>query len=151
VRRFIKITLFLLIFSSVATIAQQKADQLTQLPQEKTDSPKRLSAKILQELDLTPDQIQRIRAVNQKMRIQLRQALLRLKQANNELDEAMYANELNEATVMEKLRNLQIAQAEVTKLRIQLELEFRKILTSEQLEKFRRLRQQPSPPPSRQE
>lgn len=150
-RRFIKITLFLLIFSSVATIAQQKADQLTQLPQEKTDPPKRLSAKILQELDLTPDQIQRIRAVNQKMRIQLRQALLRLKQANNELDEAMYANELNEATVMEKLRNLQIAQAEVTKLRIQLELEFRKILTSEQLEKFRRLRQQPSPPPSRQE
>jgi Spy/CpxP family protein refolding chaperone len=138
--------ILLLFLSDVA--AQQGNNQLTESLNREANQPKKPLRKILQELDLKPEQTQKIRAVNRKMYPMLRQAIGKLREATRELDEAIYANEINEVIVMEKLQKVQTAQAEVTRLRIQFELELRKILTPEQLEKFRQLRQQTIKPNS---
>ncbi|GIU82778.1 MAG: periplasmic heavy metal sensor [Acidobacteria bacterium] len=135
------VIVFALLIIALNALAQRGENNLVEPPRKEVTQPKRLSGKVLQELGLTQEQIQKIRAVNQKMRPALRQAVAKLREANRELDEAIYADEVNEAVVTEKLQKLQVAQAEVTRLRIQLELEFRKILTAEQLEKFRQFRQ----------
>ncbi|HXF42319.1 MAG TPA: Spy/CpxP family protein refolding chaperone, partial [Pyrinomonadaceae bacterium] len=94
----------------------------------------------LGELDLTPEQVRQIRAMNQARRAELNQALARLFSANQALDEALYADVLNEEEIALRLREFQQAQAEVSRLRFKNELEIRKILTPEQLVKFRELR-----------
>jgi len=139
---------FILLLFLSNVVAQQGNNQLSESPNRKANQPKNPLRRILQELDLKPEQIQKIRALNRKMHPMLRQAIAKLREAIRELDEAIYANETNEAIVMEKLQKVQTAQAEVTRLRIQLELEFRKILTPEQLEKFRQLRQRTIKPNS---
>ena len=65
----------------------------------------------------------------------------RLHDANKALDEAIYADTLNEQDMQAKMKEAQLAQAEVVKIRFMNELEVRKILTPEQLVKFRELRE----------
>jgi Spy/CpxP family protein refolding chaperone len=64
----------------------------------------------------------------------------RLREANRALDMAIYGDELDEAAVQARLQEFQQAQAEVSGIRFRSELELRKILTPEQLAKFRQLR-----------
>jgi Spy/CpxP family protein refolding chaperone len=96
---------------------------------------------LLQELGLTPDQIQQIRRINQSRRPLMQEAQTRLREANRALDEAIYADAPNEFEIQEKLKAAQTAQAEVIKTRAQTEYAVRKVLTPEQLVKFRNLRQ----------
>jgi len=65
----------------------------------------------------------------------------RVREATRNLDRAIYADALNENEITARLKDLQNAQAEIAKLRSSNELEVRKILTPEQLVKFRELRQ----------
>ena len=93
------------------------------------------------ELGLTPDQLQQIRRMNQARRPLMEEAGLRLREANRALDMAIYADTLNEEDVAARLKDFQLAQAEVAKLRFRGELELRKVLTPVQLTKFRELRE----------
>ena len=94
------------------------------------------------ELGLSQEQLQAIKRMNQARRPLMEDANRKLREANRALDMAIYADDLSEADITARLREFQLAQAEVAKLRFQGELELRKILTLEQLTKFRTLREQ---------
>jgi Spy/CpxP family protein refolding chaperone len=96
----------------------------------------------LRALNLTPDQIQQIRAIRQESKEEWRAARQRLALAHRALDEAIYSDHVNEALVEERAREVGEAQATVIRLRSLTELKIRRVLTSEQLNTLRVMRQQ---------
>ncbi|HYY56406.1 MAG TPA: Spy/CpxP family protein refolding chaperone, partial [Pyrinomonadaceae bacterium] len=92
--------------------------------------------------NLTPDQIQQIRAIRQESREQWRAARQQLALAHRALDEAIYSDQVNEALVEERAREVGVAQATVIRLRSLTELKIRRVLTPEQLNTLRVMRQQ---------
>lgn len=97
---------------------------------------------LLQQIGLTRDQFRQLRMLNQRHRPIMMAAQKRLRDATIALDQAIYADTLVEGEFETKLKEQQLAQAEVIRVRSMGELAIRKILTPEQLVKFRELRQQ---------
>lgn len=97
--------------------------------------------KLLQELGLSPEQLQKVREMNQTRKPLMEEAVRHMRDANRALDAAIYNDTLNEDDISLKLRDFQAAQAEVAKLRFQSELALRRILTPDQLTRFRTLRE----------
>lgn len=97
---------------------------------------------ILRQLGLSREQFQQIRRVNAERKPLMDAANMRLKAANRALDEAIYADQVNEVDVQARLKEFQLAQADVAKIRFTSEFSIRRILTPEQLLRFRELRQQ---------
>lgn len=95
---------------------------------------------LLRALGLNREQIQQMRAINVDNRERMREAQARLREAHQNLDQVIYADVIDEATVGARLRELIEAQAEIAKIRTQTEVAIRKVLTSEQLTRFRELR-----------
>ncbi|HYJ92600.1 MAG TPA: Spy/CpxP family protein refolding chaperone [Pyrinomonadaceae bacterium] len=102
---------------------------------------KRPRPNLLRILGLSPEQMQQVRKMNQERKPLMEAATQRLRAANRALDEAIYADNIDQAAFQAKLKELQAAQAEVARLRFTSELEVRKILTPDQLTRFRDLRQ----------
>ena len=105
---------------------------------------------LLRILGLTPEQLQQVRKMNQQRKPLMDAAMVRVRNANRALDEAIYADNFDEATFQASLKELQLAQADAAKLRFLNELGVRKILTPEQLARFRELRRKFAPPPDGQ-
>jgi len=97
---------------------------------------------LLEQLGLTPDQVREIRQLNKQRKPAMEGAKLRVVNANRDLDAAIYADNVDEAQVNAQLAELQIAQADVARIRFTNELAIRRILTPEQLGRFRDLRRQ---------
>jgi periplasmic protein CpxP/Spy len=95
---------------------------------------------LMAELNLSADQIQQLKDLNRGRRPRIQDAQLRLREANRALDMAIYADAVNDIEVQTRLREFQAAQAEMARLRFENELAVRKVLTPEQLTKFRELR-----------
>ena len=95
---------------------------------------------LLKELGLTREQLQAIRRMNHSRRPQMAEAVRLLREANRDLDTAIYADTLDETVVSARLQVLQRAQNDVAKLRFEGELALRRILSPEQLRRFRALR-----------
>lgn len=98
--------------------------------------------RIMQELGLTREQIQQIRRINQARRPVMQEAQRRWRMANRDLDLAVYADDSTDEQVRELMKAAQLAQADLLKERTLTEYLIRKVLTPEQLVKFRDLRQQ---------
>ena len=96
---------------------------------------------LLRELGLTKDQVKEIRRINQSNRGDIRAAQQKVGEARRNLDQAIYAEKVDEAAVQERLREFQDAQADIAAIRFNTEFAIRKILTPEQLLKFRDLRE----------
>lgn len=96
--------------------------------------------KLLTQLGLSRDQIRQLRMLNQGRRAIMEAAQLRVREATKFLDDEIYNVVLDEADVDAKVKDLQLAQAEITKLRATNEVAVRKILTADQLVRFRELR-----------
>ena len=96
---------------------------------------------LLAELDLTKNQIQEIRRINQDSKSKRQEAHQRVIEAQKALDRAIYADSADEAEIQTLLKNFQTAQAEVFKIKAMTEFAVRNILTPEQLVKFREIRQ----------
>ena len=96
---------------------------------------------MMAELGLSPEQLQQFRKLVAEHRPLMNAAQQRLREANRELDIAIYADTVSGEIVRAKLRAFQDAQSEVTRLRFINELEIRKLLTQEQLVKFRGMRE----------
>ncbi len=96
---------------------------------------------VLEELNLSQTQVREIRRINQEKRFSLRQAQTRLREANKNLDAAIYADGFDEQDIQSKIKELQLAQAEIIKLRSLKELAIRRVLEPSQLSKFRGVRQ----------
>jgi len=95
---------------------------------------------VLRELGLTGEQAQAIRRINQERRSALDAAGRRLREANRSLDEAIYADTADDSLIKTRLAELQSAQSEAASLRFEKELAIRRVLTPEQLVRFRDLR-----------
>ena len=95
---------------------------------------------LLTQLGLSPEQVQQFRRLNAEHRPQMNEAQRRMREANRELDMVIYADTVSESLVNTKLKAFQDAQAEITRLRFGNELAIRKILTQEQLVRFREMR-----------
>ena len=96
---------------------------------------------LLAELGLSREQVQQIRRANQERRPAMMQAQRKLREANRALDMAIYQDVVRDDEFQIRLREFQAAQAEVAKLRFESELSVRRILTPEQLGRFREIRQ----------
>lgn len=95
---------------------------------------------LLEHLGLSQDQIRQIRAMNRDRKPLMDAAQRRLRETNRTLDMAIYGDALDESAVHARLKEFQHAQGEVARLRFQSEIELRKILTPDQLTRFRNLR-----------
>jgi Spy/CpxP family protein refolding chaperone len=95
---------------------------------------------LLRELGLSPEQLLQIKQMNAERRPQMESAQRAMREAVRALDEAIYADNVNDETVAARIRDFQAAQAEIARIRFNSELTVRKILTSDQLMKFRELR-----------
>lgn len=93
------------------------------------------------QLGLARPQIQQIRRLNMERKPLMEAAQLRFREANRSLDEAIYADQVDDAVVQDRLKDVQLAQADVAKVRYISEVAIRKILTPEQVIRFRELRQ----------
>jgi Spy/CpxP family protein refolding chaperone len=112
-------------------------------PQEapKQDFNKPRRPNLLAELDLSSEQIQQIRRINADKRPLMREAQMKIREANRRLDAAIYADRADEAEIQTRLKDVQAAQAEVSKIRSMTEYAVRLVLTPAQLLKFREVRQ----------
>ena len=95
---------------------------------------------LLAELGLTREQVQQIRRLNQERRPVMQEAQRRMREANRNLDMAIYGDAVSDAEFQTRLKEFHSAQAELARLRFEGELSVRKVLTPEQLVRFRELR-----------
>jgi Spy/CpxP family protein refolding chaperone len=105
------------------------------------DRPRDLRADLLHSLGLSAEQLEQIRQINMARKPLMDEAQKRLRQANRFLDAAIYADLVNDADVDARLKEVQTAQAEVAEIRFRNELAVRRVLTPEQLTRFREMRQ----------
>ncbi|MBX7173190.1 MAG: periplasmic heavy metal sensor [Pyrinomonadaceae bacterium] len=142
----------ILLFSILNVAAQGGPPPPNQFTEDKNRRPG-----LLEMLGLTPDQVRQIRQLNKTLQPMRQEAQRRFAIANRALDEAIYADEVNEELINQRMKEAQLAQAELIKSKTMMETSVRKILTQEQLIKFRELRErakqnQPNPegpPPDR--
>ncbi|HKR02967.1 MAG TPA: Spy/CpxP family protein refolding chaperone [Pyrinomonadaceae bacterium] len=129
--------LLLLTFSAASTFAQT-ADEGAQAEPGQGN----VEANWVTALGLTPDQVSRIRAIRQQNRLEMQAARQRLNQAQRALDQAIYSDDANEAMVEQRTKELLEAQAIEVRVRARTELGIRRVLTPEQLNTFRMIRQE---------
>jgi Spy/CpxP family protein refolding chaperone len=133
------LALLLLVIFSPARVCAQQEQQPGAQGQAETRSPEP-GGDLLRQLNLTPDQIEKLRAIREGNREQRRQAGQRIRAARIALDRAIYMENADEAVVEQRARELAEAQAAQVRLQAMAELGVRRILTPEQLETFRSLR-----------
>ncbi|MFL6467113.1 MAG: Spy/CpxP family protein refolding chaperone [Pyrinomonadaceae bacterium] len=104
------------------------------------DHPQDNRPNLIAQLGLSQEQIQQFRKLNAEHRPQMNEAQRRFRAANRELDIAIYADVVSEDAIQAKLKAFQEAQAEVDRLRFSNELNIRRILTPEQVVRFRDMR-----------
>ena len=98
-------------------------------------------ANLLGQLGLSNDQVQQIRQMNAARKPMVEAANKRLREANRNLDQAIYGDvPVDPADFDARLKEFQSAQADVARIRFESELNVRRILTPEQLVKFRDIR-----------
>lgn len=139
-----KFNLFNLLFAAIVVFfAFSGINAQEETPTETPNSDSRHSRQrpnLLQELGLTGEQIRQIRQLNADRKPLQQQAQRRVREATRSLDQAIYADTVNEDEIEARLKELHAAQAELARLRATSEFEVRKILTPDQLVKFRDLR-----------
>lgn len=96
----------------------------------------------IQQLNLTPEQRQRIRILTEQTRDERQQTNRRLREANVALDQALDAQPIDETVVEQRINELTAAQAAQTRLRVHMEIRIRRLLYPEQLATLKRLRLQ---------
>ncbi len=125
-----------------AQSAQQDAPPPTVGQQGAGRQGRRTGNALMKRLNLTPEQRVSLREIRRQSEPEARELTRRVRQARRALDEAIYADTLDEALVEQRARELSAAQAALTGLRASTELKVRRVLTAEQLRLFRDLRRQ---------
>ena len=96
---------------------------------------------LLRELGLSREQMQAIRKLNIERKPLEQEARRRFQDANRDLNMAIYADNASDETVQARLKEFQTAQAELARIKFTNELAVRRLLTPDQLDTFRTLRQ----------
>ncbi|NOT48686.1 MAG: hypothetical protein HOP17_13170 [Acidobacteria bacterium] len=95
---------------------------------------------ILQELGLSREQFQAVRRLNVDRKPVEQAARQRFQEANRALNMAIYADSIDDSDFKSRLSEFQTAQAELARIKFSNELAIRKLLTREQLVRFRDIR-----------
>ena len=136
---FLAISFFIFLAAGSTAAAQGVPEKPVNQPAEARSADDR-RPNLLRELGLSPEQARQLRSANIERRPQMEAAQRAMREATRALDAAIYSDTVNDEEVAARLRDFQAAQSEVSKLRFENELTVRKILTPEQLGKFRELR-----------
>ena len=134
-RTAVVLMLCLLAVTAAPSASAQTPDETTEAEQ----SDQELSWKTL--LNLTPDQVSKIREIRRANRLEWQAARQRVRQARRALDQAIYSDDASEALIEQRAREVAEAQAAEVRLRALTELGIRRILTPEQLNIFRTVRE----------
>jgi Spy/CpxP family protein refolding chaperone len=94
------------------------------------------------QLNLTPEQRQRIRLLSEQTREEQQLTNRRLREANMALDQALDVEPIDDNLVEQRINELAAAQAAQMRMRIHRELRIRRLLYPEQLATLKRLRLQ---------
>jgi len=130
----------LLVMTAIQGNAQTPDPQNANQPQQGQMQGAQQQVPDLAQLNLTQDQIQKIRAINADLKDQRQTANQRLKQAQRGLAEAMESPNQNEALIEQRSRELADAQATTIRLRALSEFRILQVLTPEQRVKLREMR-----------
>ena len=95
---------------------------------------------LFQALGVTPEQRQQIRTLRREAREDYTTAQQRLREASKALDAAIYSDVLDEPLIEQLILQRNEAEAALSRLKTMSELNLRKILTPEQVAKFREIR-----------
>ena len=95
----------------------------------------------IRELNLSPEQRERIRAIRQQLQAERATINQRLRETNQALEEALDADNPDESVIEQRLRDVAAAQAAAMRMRVLSEVRIRRVLTPEQLITLRTLRQ----------
>ena len=136
------IVLVALLFTLSISIAAQSTQQQQNagdagLPTQTTQADQMLGP-----LNLTQDQIQRIRSINAELREERQAAGMRLRLAQRALTEAIQSSTPDEMLISQRSKEVADAQANTIRLRSLTEARILQVLTPEQRIKLRELRQQ---------
>lgn len=94
----------------------------------------------IRQLNLTAEQREQIRAINQLVHEERAALELRRRETSRALEEALEADFPDEAVIEQRLRDLAEAQAASMRMRVLTEVRIRRVLTPEQLETWRTMR-----------
>lgn len=94
------------------------------------------------QLKLTPDQLEKIRAIQEQNRVEGQPIRRRVNQAQRALDEAIYSDNASDAEIERLAHELADAQADQVRMRAMTELKIRRVLTPDQISTFRAIRRQ---------
>ena len=97
---------------------------------------------LMQRLNLSREQRQQLREIRAQSEPEVRAQTRRVRLARRALDEAIYADAVDETLIEQRARELSAAQSALLRLRAANELKVRRVLTAEQLQLFRTLRRQ---------
>lgn len=124
-------------------IAGQAVAQEPDDPKPSQGRPERLpdGINLLRQLGLSPEQAQSLRRLNQTQRPKMEAAQREFRAANEELDAAIYADTIDDELIAQRVARVETAQAALGRLRFENELAIRKLLTPEQLIRFREARE----------
>jgi Spy/CpxP family protein refolding chaperone len=111
-----------------------------QPPQQQAQPARALN--LMQRLNLSREQRQQLREIRRQSEAELRAHMRRVRLARRALDEAIYADAVDDSLVEQRARELSAAQTALVRLRAANELKVRRVLTDEQLRLFRDLRQE---------
>jgi Spy/CpxP family protein refolding chaperone len=95
----------------------------------------------IKELNLSPEQRERIRAIREQLQGERTTINQRLRETNRALEEALDADNPDESVIEQRLRDVATAQAAAMRMRVLSEVRIRRVLTPEQLITLRTLRQ----------
>ena len=121
------------VVANAQTAQPQNANEPVQAP---TQNPQ---ANPFANLDLKPDQIQKIRLINAELKDERQAAGLRLRQAQRALNEAIESPTPNESLIEQRSREVAEAQANTIRLRSLTEARVLQVLTPEQRVRLREM------------
>jgi Spy/CpxP family protein refolding chaperone len=124
-----------------AAAAPQQTEPRPDRPGEPRERPADRDRRLMDALNLTPEQRAQLAALAEQTRADVSAAQVRVRLARRALNQAIYAENPDQALIEQRTRELGTAQAEMIRLNAQTELKIRQILTPEQLRAFRILRQ----------
>ena len=137
------ILLLTIIFILACTLVSVEAQTTTQQPQtqDATQTQTTQAPNLQTQLGLTPDQIQKWRALNQELRPQEVAGNLKVREAKRALSEAMEAPTPNEDLIKQRAKEFADAQSAMTQLQVLRQARVLQILTPEQRVKLKEIKE----------
>jgi Spy/CpxP family protein refolding chaperone len=96
----------------------------------------------IRQLNLTPDQREQIRSIREHNKEERAAINQRVRESNQALEEALNSDNPDEAVIEQRVRDVAAAQASAMRMRTLTEVRIRRVLTAEQRNILRTLRQQ---------